>query len=253
MLLAERHHDGAGERRQIDHEFRLEAVVGVPQRIGQHEAALGVGVQHLDGLAGHRGDDVAGPLRIAVDHVLDATDDAERIDLGLARGEHVHQPGHRGGAAHVALHVLHAGGRLDRHAAGIEDHALADEGDRLVLRLAAVPLHDHQARRASGALRDAEQRAHAELLHFLFGQHLDLDAERFEFPRASGELDRPQNVGRLVDEVARQRQRRRRPPRHRRTPSSPRLRRPVTIVTLTLAGSSPLSASSFLVRYLSKR
>ena len=67
-------------------------------------------------------------------HVLDAADDADDIDLGLARGKRVHQAGHGGRAAHVALHVLHAGGRLDRDAAGVEDHALADEGDRLVLR-----------------------------------------------------------------------------------------------------------------------
>ena len=33
------------------------------------------------------------------------------------------------------------------------------------LARAAVPAHDHQARRARRALRDAEQRAHAELLH----------------------------------------------------------------------------------------
>ena len=123
------------------------------------------------------------PGRCALPSTMFSTqaDDADGVDLGLARGERVHQAGDGGGAAHVALHVLHAGGRLDRDAAGVEDDALADEGDRLVLRLAAVPLHDHQARRPRRALRDAEQRAHAELLHLLLGQDLDLDAERFEF------------------------------------------------------------------------
>ena len=52
--------------------FGLKRSLAVPERIGQHEAALGVGVDHLDGLARHRGDDVARALRIAVDHVLDA-------------------------------------------------------------------------------------------------------------------------------------------------------------------------------------
>ena len=80
-----------------------------------------------------RGDDVAGPLRGAVGHVLDEADDADGVDLGLARGERVHQADDGGGAAHVALHVFHAGGRLDRDAAGVEDDALADEGDRLIL------------------------------------------------------------------------------------------------------------------------
>ena len=72
-----------------------------------------------------------GPLRLAVRHVLDEADGADRVDLGLARGERMHEADHAGGARHVALHVLHAGGRLDRDAAGIEAHALADEGDRL--------------------------------------------------------------------------------------------------------------------------
>ncbi len=133
MVLAERHDDGAGQRRQVDHEFRLEALVAVPESIGEHETAFGVGVEHLDGLARHRGDDVARTLRVAVGHVLDQPDDADDVDLGLARGERVHQAGDGGGAAHVALHVLHAGGGLDGDAAGVEDDALADEGDRLVL------------------------------------------------------------------------------------------------------------------------
>ena len=42
------------ERREIDHEFRLEALVDVVQHVGEHEAAFGVGVDDLDGLARHR-------------------------------------------------------------------------------------------------------------------------------------------------------------------------------------------------------
>ena len=109
----------------------LKRSCAVPEHVGQHEPAFGVGVDDLDGLAGHRGDDVAGTLRIAVGHVLDEADDADDVDLGLARGQRVHQADHGSRAAHVALHVLHAGGRLDRNAAGVEDDALADEGDRL--------------------------------------------------------------------------------------------------------------------------
>ena len=50
--------------------FGSKRSLAVPEGIGQHETTLGVGVQHLDRLAGHGGDDVAGALRIAVDHVL---------------------------------------------------------------------------------------------------------------------------------------------------------------------------------------
>ena len=130
IFLAERHDDGAGQRRQIDHEVRLVLGVDVVQHVGQHEAALGVGVDDLDGLAVHRLDDVARALGVAVRHVLDEADGADRVDLGLARGERVHQADDAGRARHVAFHVLHAGGGLDRDAAGVEGHALADEGDR---------------------------------------------------------------------------------------------------------------------------
>ena len=73
----------------------------------------------------------AWPLRVRTGHVLDETDGADDVDLGLARGKRMHQPYDAGGAGHVALHVLHSGGCLDRDAAGIETDALADEGDRL--------------------------------------------------------------------------------------------------------------------------
>ena len=74
----------------------------------------------------------------------------------------------------------------------------------LVLGLAAVPSHDDQARPARRALRDAEQRAHAELLHLLLAQDLDLDAELLQFLDAGGEFHRPQYIGRFVDQIARQ-------------------------------------------------
>ena len=75
-------------------------------------------------------DDVARPLRGARRHVLDQPDDADRVDLGLARGEQAHQPDDHAGAGHVPFHVAHAGGRLDRDAAGVEGDALADKGER---------------------------------------------------------------------------------------------------------------------------
>src|SRR4029077_12750014 len=95
----------------------------------------------LDGLARHGLDDVAGPLRLAIGHVLNETDGADGVDLGLARRQRMHEADHAGGARHVALHILHAGRRLDRYAAGVETHALADEGDRSGAALAAVPAH----------------------------------------------------------------------------------------------------------------
>ena len=120
------------KRRQIDDEFRLELALRVGERVGEHEAAFGVGVQHLDGLAGHGFHHVVRTLRLAVGHVLDQADHADRVDARLARGERLHRADDGGRAAHVALHAHHAGAGLERQAAGIEAHALADEGDRRV-------------------------------------------------------------------------------------------------------------------------
>src|SRR6185437_8239028 len=159
-----------------DHEFRLELLGRVPERVGQHEPSFGVGIDDLDGLPRHRRDDIAGALRIAVGHVLDHADDAHGVDLGLARGEHLHKADHAGCARHVALHILHAAGRLDRNAAGIETYAFADKGDRRVVFLVTVPAHDNHAAVAARALPNAEQRTHAELLHRLYVKHVDGDA-----------------------------------------------------------------------------
>ena len=133
VLMAERDDDRAGERREIDHEARLVVLAWYDERVGEHEPAFGVGVDDLDRLAGHRGEDVARPDGVAVRHVLDQADHADGVDLGLAARERMHEADDAGRAAHVALHVLHAGGRLDRNAAGIETDALADEGDGLGL------------------------------------------------------------------------------------------------------------------------
>ena len=54
----------------------------------------------------------------------------------------------------------------------------------------AVPLHHHHARLVGAALRHAEQRAEAELLHLLRAEHLDLDAERAQRAAALRHLGR---------------------------------------------------------------
>ena len=71
----------------------------VPERVGEHEPAFGVGVDDLDGLPGHGFHDVAGALGVAVGHVFDEADDADDVGLRLAGGERVHQAGDAGGAA----------------------------------------------------------------------------------------------------------------------------------------------------------
>ena len=145
---------------------------------------------------------VARALRAPVRHVLDEADHAEGVDLRLAGGERMHEADDAGRARHVALHVLHAAAGLDGDAAGIEHHALADEGDRGLAGLAAVPAHDHDPALPGRALADREEGAHANLAQCLLVQDLDLDPHLGEGLGAARELLRPEDVRRLVDEVA---------------------------------------------------
>src|SRR4029077_21240512 len=119
----------------------------------------------LDRLTRHRGDDVAWPLRVSVRHVFDETDGTDRVHSGLAAGERMHQADDASRARHVAFHVLHTAGGLDRDTAGVEANALADESNRRRTAFAAVPAHDRNPAGVSRALPYAEQGVHAELLH----------------------------------------------------------------------------------------
>ena len=148
-------------------------------------------------------------------HILDEADGADRIDLGLARGERVHEPDDASGAGHVAFHILHAGGGLDRDAAGVEADALADEGDRLCLARALLPpsfapLVPRQ-RMITMRLSRSEPwptPSSAPMPSWcisLFIEHFHFDAELFELLGATGEFFGMEYIGRLVDERARDR------------------------------------------------
>ncbi len=131
-------------------------LVHIVEHVGEHEPALGVGVDDLDGLPRHRGDDIARALGPAVDHVFYDTDGSDGVDFRFARSKRVHEPDHAGGSCHIAFHVLHAASGLDGNAAGIETDALADEGKRCGAALAAVPAHDDRAALVLGTLSNAE-------------------------------------------------------------------------------------------------
>ena len=126
--LAECDADGSGERGGVD-EPRGAERLRVVQAVGEHEPALGVGVQNFDGLAGHCGEDVAGLVGAAGGHVLAGADDADDAHGGLEQRDGAHGAKHRGGAGHVVLHLVHVVGGLDGDAAGVEGDAFADEAD----------------------------------------------------------------------------------------------------------------------------
>ena len=78
-----------------------------------------------------------------------------------------------GAARHVALHVLHPCGRLDRDAAGVERDRLADEAQHDVpARARRVVAQDDQARLVAAAAADGRQRAHPELVELAGGENL---------------------------------------------------------------------------------
>ena len=60
---------GPGQGRQVDDGFGLEAL-GIGQGVGQDEAALGVGVEDLDGLAIHGQQHISRLVGAAAGHVL---------------------------------------------------------------------------------------------------------------------------------------------------------------------------------------
>ncbi len=80
-----------------------------------------------------------GPEGVAGDGVLDGGDQHDQPD----RQSRLHdQPAERQGVgrtAHVLLHIAHAGGGLDVQSAGIEHHALADQGDQRQIGAVQIP------------------------------------------------------------------------------------------------------------------
>src|SRR3546814_1403942 len=97
------------------------------------------------------------------------------------------------------LHV-HARPWLQADAAGVEGDALADEHHRRLPRRAAVPAHREQSRRPRRALRDAEQRPHAERFHLPLVEDFELDPQVGEMLAALDEGFGIEEVRRLGDQ-----------------------------------------------------
>ena len=111
---------------------------------------------------------------------------------------------HGRAARHVELHVAHLVAGLDRDAAGVERHGLADEAEHRAGRARAVVAERDQLRLLLGALRDAGERAHAGRLDLDAAHHLE--RERVvavgDLARALGQRGRREVVGGAVLEVA---------------------------------------------------
>ena len=128
-MTAEGDDDRAGQRGQVDEPLGAE-VDRVGEAVGQHEPALGVGVVDLDRHAGLGAHDVAGLDRAAARQVLGRADHAGDPHRQAERGDRADGLEHRGAARHVELHLVHLRRGLDRDAAGVEGHRLADEAQQ---------------------------------------------------------------------------------------------------------------------------
>ena len=149
--------------------------------------------------------DVARTLCVRAGHVLNKRDNPNNVGFRFAQRDRLHRTGDSGCAAHVALHFVHACARLQRNTAGVEGDAFADECERLALFVAgAAPNHGDETARTRAALSDAQKRAHAEPLHCLGLENIDLHAERFEIAQAFGEALRIEHVRRLAHQIARE-------------------------------------------------
>ena len=174
-LRAERRHRSAGERGDVDD--RIGTVLdGERQAVGQHQAALGVGVVDLGGLAVAEREHVAELERAARRQVVGAHQVAGHLRLALQRLEGAHRTEHGRGAAHVHLHLhVHAVGRLQADAARVVHDALADEHEvsgRVLRRVGEL----HHARRLDAALVDADHAAAAHREELVLVEHLDAEA-----------------------------------------------------------------------------
>ena len=118
------------------------------EHIGQDQPPFGIGVEDLDRLAAAGSQHVAQLIGVAAKHVFHQPREADHIHRQLQQGDGLHRAEHGCGACHVAFHGLHAVGRLNREAAGVERDAFADEGERRGIRRPTVVFEDDQSRLA---------------------------------------------------------------------------------------------------------
>ena len=106
-VMPQRNHAGAGQCSHVNHRFRFETL-NVGQHVAQYQTTFGVGVQHLNGLAGHGGQHITRTISAAARHVFAARQHADHVDGQLKFRDHAHNAVNRRRAAHVVLHLIHA-------------------------------------------------------------------------------------------------------------------------------------------------
>ena len=156
-VLAQRHAAGARERGEIDNGCRLAVLARIRDRIRQHHATLGIGIDDLDVFPSVNRDDIARAVGLASRHVFGAGDDPHDVAFEAQLGDRSHRAEHRHPSAFVEHHVLHVLRGFDRDAARIESNGFSHERDRRLLFAAAAIFEHDQPRSARAALAHGDE------------------------------------------------------------------------------------------------
>src|ERR1700730_7894248 len=101
-------------------------LLGKGNTVGQDKPAFCIGIQDLDGFAGHGGLDIAGLLEFSADHVFGGGYDANYLNVWFQGGYGAHNSEHGSPSSHVVFHFFHALGGLDGDAASIKGYGLTN-------------------------------------------------------------------------------------------------------------------------------
>ena len=194
---------GARQGRKVNHQFGLLRSAFV-EGVRKNEAALRVGVSDLDRNARAAVQHIKRTEGVPRNAVLNRRDQDAQPHRQACHHDHTRQAECGRGTAHILLHQLHTGRRLQVEAAAVKTDSLTDDRHFRIARLA--PPNIDQPGRAVG--RAAHCMYHRVIL--LEQVVADDDAElRLElsgqFTRRAGQLRRPHVRGRRVDEITGQR------------------------------------------------
>lgn len=130
-LVSQGSHRSTCEGGDIQHLIHLFPADGVVDGVYQREPSFRIGIDHLDGLAVHAADEVAGVVGFAGDHVFAGSHDAHDIYLEFEAAGGDHGSDHCSCSGHIAIHRHHTLRALDAISAAIVGYAFADEADGL--------------------------------------------------------------------------------------------------------------------------
>ena len=165
--ISQRRLDSVGECGNIHDAIHAAALLGIRHGVGQSDAALGIGVVHLNIPPGHGADHIARHIGRGGELILTSRHHTGNIDpkaplLRRPQGAH-----HGGRAAHIMLHGFHKLRRLEGVSAAVVGKALADQPQAALHVLCAGILHDNELRLVNRALPDLQKSGEPDALHLI--------------------------------------------------------------------------------------